>query len=1105
MARRAGDRGWNRDLDTGTLAAIGAFYVALLFAVAWSGDRLAERRPGLFDRPLVSGLIFCLGIAVYNTSWSFHGSVGRAAETGWGFLPIYLAPVLILTLGRPLLRRMLALADAQGATSISDFIAGRYGASQRLAAVVTVGSLIGVLPYIALQLQAVGASFDMLRAGGSATGASLATSFWIAAAMAVFIIVFGVRHSHRSGRHRGLMIAVAFDSLVKLAAFLGVAAFIILRAAPDGLDLSGLAAALPAPDLSQPLWLTNTLIAALSFLCLPQLFHILAVERNRPSDLKIGAIGFPLYLLALALPMLPVALVGTTLFGGTTEGDGFMLLIPMRTGAPEVAVLAFVGGLSAATGMVIVATVSLATMLCNDVVMPVLLRTRAFGQRLREADVPALLIAIRRLMVALVLLLAFAMQTRIANYRLSEMGFVSFVAVAQFGPALIAGLFLARATAGGAIAGVAAGFTVWAWLLLAPAVWRPPVWLDPISDATLFSLALNTLVFCLVSLRDAGALAVPRPVTPLSEDALRAIAMRFVGAEAADLAFARLNERQGPRPKPGEVVAFTRDLLAGAIGASSARVVMAAAANSGTLSGPEARAILDDASDALRVNHGLLRTVLDTIPQGICIFDEGRTVEAWNARFLQHLDLPDGLVRAGLPLADLLAHNLARGHYTGKDPRRLLAPDRIGRADWPYVYERERADGAVIEIAFDRLPNGGLVSTYSDVTERHRAAAALRQANERLETRVRERTLALEQASLRAEEANRGKTRFLAAAGHDLLQPLNAARLFVAALEHQLQAGEGQRALSSAANAAAALRSSEVLVHGLMDISAFDTGIVQTSVAAFRLDTILKPLFLELSVLAETAGIALSFDGEDAGVRSDPVLLRRIVQNYLTNALRHAEARRVHLRCRRRGGTVEIQVWDDGRGIEPAHREVIFEEFNRGSGSGGGGTGLGLAIVRRTGALLGHETGLRSRLGGGSCFFVRVPAAADAPVPARAPVFAAAAEAKLRVLCIDDDPRVVEAMSALLRQWGQQVETEPGQPPPEALIVDYHLEGGMTGLDLADRLAALWGRSVPTLLVTADRSHQVRAAAASRGVLLAHKPVPPEALRAFLASAGGRT
>ena len=1148
---------------------ISAAYVAALFLLAWWGERRAQDRG-----PMAGALVYCLTLAVYNTSWSFYGSVGRAATSGLDFLTIYVGPTLVLLLGRPLLGRVIALAKAQNATSIADFIAARYGKSQALAALVTLTALLGVLPYIALQLKAVGTSFDLL-AGPPGPGARLPfwqdSAFATAAAMALFAIVFGVRHIHASEHHRGLMLAIAFESLVKLAAFLAVALLITFGIADGPRGLAARLAADPALnevlafDLARPAWLSNTLIAAIAFLCLPQAFHVAVVENQKPQHVRTAAWLYPAYLLAFSLFMPPIALAGRSLLGPAVNPDTYMIALPLAGGVPSAALLAFIGGLSAATGMVIVATVALSTMLCNDVIMPLALRWPLGGRQGPAWPVAAALLKVRRVAVVAILLFAYLMHRLVDQaYPLTLIGLVSFVAVAQFGPAFFGGLLWRRANHAGAVCGILVGFAFWAYTLLLPSI--APLWpaadalvhagpwaiawlrpqalfgltgLDPISQATLWSLGGNGLVFVLLSLlrgqsaaersqaalftsAPAGAMvAAPQGRAVMRFDDLRLTAARFVGAERASAAFesylAGRRAGQGPRLDASglvdlDSVRFTENLVAGAIGGASARVVMASSLESRSLSRRAAMAMLDEASQALHFNRKLLEGALESIPQGICVFDAELRITAWNGRFLQRLGLPGDVIRVGFSLAELVDFNRGRGEYDADDLKALLVNRDLAAQTWPYVYERQRPDGTVLEIVYDRMAAGGYVSTYTDVTERHQAAAALRRANEDLEERVRERTQALEQAKAAADEANAGKTRFLAAASHDLLQPLNAARLFLAALDEKLAvAGASapeQRSL--AANAATALRSTEELLDALLDISAYDAGAVQAEVAPFAIADLFARLELEFSALAQRRGLTLRVVPSRLAVRSDAALLRRILQNLLSNAIRYTPSGRVLLGCRRRGAMLCLEVWDTGIGIAPERQAEIFGEFVQLQPRDGGekGAGLGLAIVERIARLLGHPIELGSRPGRGSCFAVSLPLAPHpVPVPvgeegAVSPAFAAQA---LTVLCVDDDETILAGLAALLGSWGHRavIAASPAaalalDAHADALIVDHHLGEGPTGLDLAQTLYAKAKGGLPVLVATADRGEAVRRAVRERGFEMLYKPVKPAALRRFL-------
>ena len=1164
--------------------AVAAGYVTTLFLIAWWGDRRSVDGPLVSPNSWAAAVSYCLTLAVYNTSWSFYGSVGRAATSGLDFATIYIGPTLVLLFGQPLLSKVIAIAKAQNVTSIADFIAARYGKSQVLAAFVTLASLLGVLPYIALQLKAVGKSFDYLilqpeRAGGEALQFWQDSAFGVAASMALFAIVFGVRHVHASEHHRGLMLAIAFESVVKLVAFLVVALFVLfgLSGGPAALlsqfssdpQLAGILSFDPA----QPVWPSTIIISAIAFLCLPQAFHVAVVENESPGHTRTAAWLYPAYLALFSLLILPIAAAGLARFGAMMDPDTYVISLPIAADAGTVSLIAFLGGLSAATGMVIMTSVALSTMLCNDVIMPLLLRSRFFGLRAHSRPVTSVLMIVRRLSILGILLLAYLMH-RLVNqaYPLTVIGLLSFVAVAQFGPAFVGGLFWPRANKIGASVGIAAGFLIWAYTLLLPSA--APLWpaveeivrhgpwqlallkpnalfgfdgLDPISHATLWSLGANLVCFVVFSLlgrqttverNQAAAFAdgVVRDTVPklssrvvIRLDDLRALARRFVGAERGSAAFdgylaARMSGT-GPRLDSSGLVdldsiRFTENLLAGAIGAASARVVIAASLEGHSLSRRAAMAMLDEASEALRFNRSLLQSTLESVPQGICAFDADFDITAWNGRFIALLDLPPDFVRVGLPLAELIAFNVERGEYAASEFAALLVNRDVATQSWPYLYERKRPDGTVLEIVYDRVAEGGYVSTYTDVTERHRAAEALRRANEDLELRVRERTEALEQAKAEAEQANLGKTRFLAAASHDLLQPLNAARLFLSALDESLhassQAGAAEKERTLAGSAITALRSTEHVLDRLLDISSYDAGAVRAEPFDFPIADLLVQLNVEFSAMARERGLVFRVVDCHLAVRSDPHLLRRILQNLLSNALRYTPKEtfkgRILLGCRRRGGDLRIEVWDTGVGIAAADQKRIFEEFQRLAPGTEKGLGLGLAIVDRVSRLLGHPVDVRSRPGHGSCFAVAVPVAHGPGTPLERKATAAAPEVTeqpLTILCLDNDATILDGLTALLGGWGHRVlvatdavgaMAAAAESPPDVVLVDYHLDGECTGLDFLDDLGQKSGHGVCALVVTGDRSEAVRTAAKARGCEVLSKPVKPAALRRFLGS-----
>jgi len=450
-------------------------YLGLLFAIAHYGDRRADAGRSVIDNPT----IYALSLAVYCTTWTFYGSVGRAAATGIGFLPIYLGPTLMVALWWFVMRKIIRISKTNRITSIADFVASRYGKSQLLGGLVTIIAVIGIIPYISLQLKAVSGSFSILLhypdiVMPDATGAQPLfqdTALYIAIILAAFTILFGTRHLDATERHEGMVAAIAFESLVKLVAFFAVGLFVTFGIYNGFGDIFSRAREIPElltlmtvseNGIGYGSWWTLTLLSMLSIMFLPRQFQITVVENVNEEHLARAIWMLPLYLFLINIFVLPIALGGLMHFGsGTVDADTFVLTLPMAEQRQALALLVYIGGLSAATGMVIVETIALSTMICNDLVMPVLLRQKWL--RLTEsADLSGLLLSIRRWAIAAILMLGY-LYFRLAGeaYALVAIGLISFAAVAQFAPAIFGGIYWKQGTRNGAIAGLAAGFVVW--------------------------------------------------------------------------------------------------------------------------------------------------------------------------------------------------------------------------------------------------------------------------------------------------------------------------------------------------------------------------------------------------------------------------------------------------------------------------------------------------------------------------------------------------------------------------------------------------------------------------------------------------------------------
>lgn len=516
---------------------------------------------------------------------------------------------------------------------------------------------------------------------------------------------------------------------------------------------------------------------------------------------------------------------------------------------------------------------------------------------------------------------------------------------------------------------------------------------------------------------------------------------------------------------------------------------------------------------AQQADMGLSRS-LEHLPQGVVIIDADLNLVAWNSRYVQLFRYPAELMQVGRPIADLLRHNARRG-LLGSGPVEEAIARRLAhlRSGTPHLHESAKDDGTVLEIRGNPLPEGGFVTSYADITSYKNAARELRSLADALEQRVADRTRDLEAARQEAERANRSKTRFVAAAVHDLLQPLNAARMFTSLLRSHLQGDAAQHAADSIEGALAA---QDAILNSLLDISRMESGQLDVRIHDVALGPLLQVLGHNFGVLAESQGLKLSCVPTRAVVRTDENLLRRILQNFVSNAIRYSRRGRIVVGCRRVGSHLRIEVHDQGPGIPEALQREIFEEFRRldEGRADDRGAGLGLAIVERLGRLLGHEIGLRSQLGRGSVFWVCVPLGSPAAIHPAAPPTATqqpAEDAPLQgssAWVIEDDGPTCAATKALLQRWGCAVplaggalealeQAQPGQAP-QLVLLDVHLGAGQHGPDVYAELCQRWGQSPAVILVTAERDATLRRQAAERGWGFLAKPVRAPALRALV-------
>jgi Na+/proline symporter/nitrogen-specific signal transduction histidine kinase len=899
----------------GWVVVLAAFaYLGVLFAIAYQADRRADAGRSVIANPVV----YALSMAVYCTTWTFYGSVGRAAATGIGFLPIYLGPTLMLALGWFVIAKMVRVAKFNRITSIADFVASRYGKSQLLGGLVTVIAVVGIIPYIALQLKAVSNSFTILLSypeivmpAKAGTAPLLSDSaFYVAIVMAVFTILFGTRHLDATERHEGMVAAIAFESVVKLVAFFAVGLFVtygiydgfadVFDRAQESTRLSALMTTADTAS-SYGSWAGLTFLSMLSVLLLPRQFQIAVVENVNPDHVRRAVWMFPFYLFLINIFVLPIAIGGLLQFPSGVDADTFVLTLPMAHQQQAIALLVFIGGLSAATGMIIVETIALSTMVCNDLVMPALLRMRSLRLHDRQ-DLSGLLLEIRRWAIALILMLGYIyFRSAGEAYALVSIGLISFAAVAQFAPAVIGGLYWKGGTREGALAGLMGGFIVWVYTLLLPSFaksgWLPAEFmahgmfgvdllrplqlfgltgLDEISHCLFWSLFANIAGYLGVSLlrapnarevrqatlfvdaEERGRVTGWRGGAPVAD--LLPLAGRFLGPERAREAFERHARSRGlaaieALPADARLVQFAESLLAGAIGSASARVMVASVVQEEPLGIDEVMNILDEASQVRAYSHEL--------------------------------------------------------------------------------EEKSR--------------------------ELERATAELREANERL------------------RELDRLKDDFMSTVSHELRTPLTSIRAFSEMLfdDPEIEINERKRFLGIIVSETGRLTR---LINQILDLAKLEAGRAEWTTIAVDLAEIVRESAESMGQIFRDKGVALTLDVPAAGavVLGDRDRLTQVIINLLSNAHKFVAegSGEVRVSVRREDKAIRVAVADNGPGVPDDERETIFEKFRQGGSvltDKPRGTGLGLPISRQIIEYFGGSLWVESDPGGGATFYFKLP------------------------------------------------------------------------------------------------------------------------------------
>ncbi len=916
-------------LSSWIVLATALTYLLGLFAVAYYADHVAKSgtNPGLISNPYV----YSLSIAVYCTSWTYYGSVGRAATSGVGFLPIYLGPTIVFALGWFLLRKILRICKTQRITSIADFIASRYGKSQLIGGVVTVIAVFGIIPYISLQLKAVAVSFGVVLAKDTQAMTTVGGAYDIALVvtlvLAAFAVLFGTRHIEATEHHAGMVVAIAFESVVKLIAFLVVGAFVTF-AVYDGFgDLFAKAAA--HPELASLMtmekagtnWMTLVFLSMAAIVCLPRQFQVTFVENTNENHLTRATWLFPLYLFAINLFVLPIAIGGLLSFGGQSiEADTYVLAFPAFAERPMLTLLVLLGGLSAAAAMVIVETIALSTMVCNDLIMPALFKFSAERLAHRQ-DLTRLLLNIRRAAIIAILLLSYLYLTAVGDtYHLVTIGLVSFCAAAQLAPVILFAIYWRGGTRNAAFAGLVAGFVTWAYTLVLPsfaksgllpisivdqgpfgiALLKPYALfglqgLDTISHSLFWSMVFNIGWFLVIALRERQTRIEHIQATVFVEslsqqgtqptyashfdhgsasiESLRQLATKFVGAERAEEAFNQHARRLGLEPSQltqadSGLMRSVERLVAGSIGAASARVAMASAVKAERVSLDEIMEVLDETSHVLEYSRQLEQ--------------KSRELEV--------------------------------------------------------------------------------------------ASRDLKAANDQL------------------READRLKDEFMSTVSHELRTPLTSIRSFSEILQDDPEMPEEQRNAFLGIIVSESERLTR-LINQVLDLAKIEAGRMQWHIKDIDIHQIVRDAAASLTPIFERDGVRLDNSELEPGlppVRADADRLVQVLINLVSNAEKFCPkpGGLVRIVVRREGEMARVSVIDNGPGIPEADREAIFDKFyqvkdqKRGDGNtlGTGGTGLGLAIAERIVTQFGGRIWVAATDETGSEFTFTVPLSLPAAV-----------------------------------------------------------------------------------------------------------------------------
>ncbi|MDT0583178.1 MULTISPECIES: PAS-domain containing protein [Alteromonadaceae] len=1126
--------------------ALALSYLCLLFWIAKWGDRNTPTSRWLTSNPLV----YSLALGIYCTAWTFFGAVGQASRDNWLYLPILLGPVIVYLIFHRFIRKLVLVSKKQHISTIADFISARYGKRQIVALLVTIIALLATIPYIALQLKAIGSIFILIsEEQHSQIVIMIATLF-----IAVFAMYFGTKNTDVTEYRRGLMLAISFESCIKLLALVLVAivGYQYYSSSPTATHLQSFASDAAIDTFYSFTFWAQTVMAAAAVICLPRQFHVAVVDNLNLEHLKQARWVFPLYLLIIAITIPIIAAAGDAIFSDSEiKADNYVLGLAMMSDSLVLEIIVFIGGLSAATAMIIVATLTLSTMITNDVVLPKLLEFTAYvpANKIRRIKL------LRRAIIFLILVLAFLYQQQMTNQSsLASIGLLAFSLVIHLLPSIVGGLYWKQGHAHGVYAGLLAGIVVWTMWLMLPVLGGGSPGVDQsetLSQGAMVSLLANVIAYITFSLitksrlidriqaeafvspADANSPILTVQPHTVTVDDLNTLITKFTGPERSQQLFDDFAARNGTELNmqdavDNEFLSFCERALGGVVGSSSAKALIDSLVRGKKLDITEVVNFFEESAQAVDFNVSALMTSIENLDQGISVVDKNFNLVAWNKRYIDLFHFPDSLVQVGMPIEDLIRFNIAHsncppGELEVRVQKRM---DRLKSGE-PHKLTRQRDDGRVIEVIGNPMPAGGFVTSFQDITNHVEIQQALEETNINLEQRVRKRTeevhsinaeLRLEierrgeaekeliRARKEAEEANASKSRFLALASHDVLQPLNAAKLYLSALQETKLDSDTTKIISKLNDSVV---SSEALIGTILDISRLDQGELKPFIETINVVETLTPIINEMGMKAKEKGLDFRYKLQDGWISADRTYVYRIIQNLVSNAVKYTQTGKVLLSARKRGNRMLIEVRDTGIGIPTLQQAAIFSDFYRVENSNEQGIGLGLGVVKRLTQQLNCTVKVDSVENKGSCFSVMFDAMAP-PEPVGKIVSATTSVfTDLRILCVDDQQENLDAMETLLAKWGVNTETALNAEQalekaiafePQILLVDYQLGKGPDGLAIIESIRMELNIVLPACLVTAKRGEDLIKMCKEQGVNYLNKPLKPAKLRTLIQS-----